>query len=354
MQQRLVFCDESGNTGANLLDSDQHVLVYAFVVMAPASLSQLIDELQEMYRREGITLGELKSGQLIGSLRGRKRYETVGWILSGLGTRIFLSVVEKRYQACSMIAETFLDPFLHEFAPSEMRDRHFRQKFSDACYEVLDDARLTEFLTAVRSDDAAEIVAFGKRLSATLRLHPDDFVSLTAGRMEIRPEAVFRYSKQRENFPKNSHFPASQYAGFYPGLQCVESHLVRIDATAIVLRDEDAQFGEPLDLAVARGRELDRLPGAGDYGALPLNHIESCRSATSAREPGIQIADLAAGLFGRVAHTVLVGEKVAPATQTIAEAWRGTFDADGQHYLMVSNARLQHVSAAIFGGTYAQ
>ena len=132
-----------------------------------------------------------------------------------------------------------------------------------------------------------------------------------------------------------------------------EGHLDRIDTTAIVLRDEDAQFGEPLDLAVARGRELDRVPGAEDYGAFQLNHIESCRSAPSAQEPGIQVADLAAGLFGRVAQTCLVGNTAVPATQRIVEAWRGTFDADREHYLMVSDARLPQVSAAIFGGTYA-
>ena len=196
------------------------------------------------------------------------------------------------------------------------------------------------------------IIAVGKRLSATLRLHPDDFVSYAADRIETRAESVFRYSQRREGFPRNSHIPASQYAAFYPGLQCVDAHLDQIGATAVLVRDEDVHFGEPLDTAVERGRDLDLLPGAGDYGALQLNHIQSCRSASSEQELGIQMADLAAGAFGRAAQECALGNRAAPATQKIVDVWRGTIDLPGTHYVMVSDAKLPHVAAAIFGSDY--
>jgi hypothetical protein len=350
--QQFVFCDEFGNTGAHLLGTDQPLLVYAFVVVNSSSLAKIADELQSLYSKEGIAPGELKSARLIASSRGRKRYEAIGESVCRQGARVLLSIVEKRYQACAMIAETFLDPFLHDDAPPEMKERAFRQKFSDACYDAIDDRRLVEFLEAVRADNAPAIVAVGKRFSATLRLHPDDFVSYAANRMEARTESVFRYSQRRNGLPRNSHIPASQYAAFYPGLQCVDAHLDRIAATAVLVRDEDAHFGEPLDIALERGKDLDLLSGARDYGALQLNRIQSYRSASSEQELGIQIADLAAGVFGRAARACALANQIAPATQKIVDAWRGTIDFPGAHYVMVSDARLPHVAAAIFGSDY--
>jgi hypothetical protein len=109
-QQMLLFCDEFGNTGARILDRHQPVLCYAYVLIEAASLQPLTDELNEIYRKDGIELCELRSAQLLGSLRGRRRYEAIGQVLDTLGANVFLSVVEKRYQACSMIAETLCQP----------------------------------------------------------------------------------------------------------------------------------------------------------------------------------------------------------------------------------------------------
>lgn len=348
MQQRLVFCDEFGNTGGRVCDPHQRVLVYAYVLADPGSITQLIDDVQEIYRKDGVELCELKSAQLIRSLRGRRRYAAIGEILSGSGTSVFLSVVEKRYQACSMIAETFLDPVLHDFAPPEMRLPHFRQKFTDACYDTLNDARITEVVDTIDADNAEDIASLGRRLSATLQLHPDNFVSHAANCMETRAEAVFRYGQIREGLPKNAHLPASQYMGFYPGLQCVERYLAHIDASALLIRDEDAQYGEALTAAVERGMELDQYQDGGDYGAIQLSHIAGSRSASSAQEIGIQMADLAAGLFGRVAQSLVVGDQTSPELASLAALWRGCFVPGASHYMMVSDARLPKVREGIF------
>lgn len=322
-----VFCDEFGNTGAHLLRTEQPALVYAFLVIDPSALVEITNDVRDLYQQENLALCELKSSQLLNSTRGRKRYEAIGAIVSEHGARVFLSIIEKRYQACSMIAETFLDPFLHTHAPPEMAKRPFRQRFSDACYDAISDERLVEFLDAVRSDDARSIGAVGSRLSATLRFHPDGFVSEVAQLMETNPDAVFRYAERREGFPRNSHIPASQYAAFYPGLQFVDDHLGRIHATGVLVRDDDLQFGELLDIAFEHGRILDRLPGAGDYGARPLRNIQTCCAASSDKEFGIQVADLAAGLFGRIVQARIRAEKSSGPPPRIIDAWRGTLDS---------------------------
>jgi hypothetical protein len=297
----------------------------------------------------------LKSLRLLKSPRGLSLFEEIGRPVSELGARVSLSIVEKRYQACSMIAENYFDPELHDFAPKEMRERRFRQKFADASFDTLANERLVDFLTAVDGDAPEDIATVGRRFFETLRFHPDEFVSHAAHCIETRPDRVFRYRQMREGLPKNSHLPTSQYAAFHPGLECVEACLRNICKTGSLLRDQDAQFGEPLDAAFARGRELDQFPGARAYGASrQLNSIESCASASSAQELGIQLADLAAGVFGRMARDLFQNEPRSDDLYRIAEPWRRTLFDMERHYVMVSDAKLADLALVIFGRDYVR
>jgi hypothetical protein len=127
-----------------------------------------------------------------------------------------------------------------------MRERRFRQKFTDACYAMLADGRLVDFLAAVDSDTPEDIAVMGRRLFETLRFHPDEFVSHAAHCIETRAADVFRYAQPRAGFPKNSDLPTNQYAAFHPGLECVEACLRSMCETGSLPRDQDAQFGRVL------------------------------------------------------------------------------------------------------------
>ena len=252
-----------------------------------------------------------------------------------------------------MVVETFLDPELHERAPQEMRLRPFRQKFADACYDTLSDERLIDFLASVENEDPNGIAAVGRGLRETLRFHPDEFVSYVADCIETRANEVFRYRHARAGFPKNTHLPASQYAAFHPGLECVEAYLRSISRTGSLLRDQDSQFGEALDAAFAIGRKLDQLPEARAYGAeRQLNCIEGCGSASSAQQLGIQLADLAAGLFGRMSRDICQDKVKSEELYRLAGPWRETLLDMERHYVMVSDAKLSRIAAAIFGKSY--
>lgn len=349
----LIYCDEFGNTGGRLLDPAQPVLVYAFLMLQSVAMETVGEGVRLLLQEGAASPSELKSSQLLKSRLGRRRLEEIGNHLSNVGARICLSIVEKRYQACSLIRDTYLDPFEHEFAPREVGTRRFAQKFADACYDTLSDGRLVEFLTAVDDDDPQEIAAIGRRLFETLRLHPDEFVSHAAHCIETRADKVFRRGQRHPELPKNSHIPASQYAGFHPGLDCVEACLRAMGETGSLLRDQDAQFGKTLDAAYAIGRELDQHPGAFAYGAeRRLDSIESCASASSEQQLGIQLADLAAGLVGRVARDVCLQSPPKEELYRIVESWQGTLLDMERHFVMVSDARLADMAPALFGKDY--
>lgn len=338
-----------------MLDPAQPVLVYAFVMLQPEALAEIEARLELMLSRSAASPLELKSAQFLRSERGCDRYVEIGEWLSGLGARVCLSIVEKRYQTCSLIKDTYLDPLEHEFAPEEMANHRFAQRFADACYDALSDERLTEFLLAVDGDVPETIAAVGQRLSAMLRFHPDDFVSHAATCIETRPGKVFRRAKRRSALPKNSHIVASQYAAFHPGLDRVEACLRAMGQTGSLLRDHDAQFGELLDWAYAVGRELDQHHGGYAYGAQhQLDSIESCASASSEQQLGIQLADLAAGLVGRIARDVCLRSQSKEELNRIASSWRTALLDMERHYVMVSDARLVDMAPAIFGREYVR
>lgn len=351
----IIFCDEFGNTGGQLFDPAQPILVYSFVILQPAALESVTKQVQSLFKRGAATPSELKSSRLLRSRGGRRRFAEIGQVVCDNGARICLSIVEKRYQVCSLIRDTFLDPFENEFAPKRISERHYAQKFAEACYDSLSDARLGEFLSAVEADVPDGIAAVGRLLSATLRFHPDDFVSEAASCIETRPDKVFRRTQKHLTLPMNAHIPASQYAGFHPGLERVEMCLRTMGETGDLLRDHDAQFGEALDEAYAAGRQLDQLPGARAYGAqFQLNSIRSCVSASSTQQLGLQLADLAAGVVGRIARDQCLKTPPNENLSPIIENWRAALLDMERHYVMVSDAKLDGLAPALFGRQYSR
>ena len=248
-----------------------------------------------------------------------------------------------------MIVETYLDPAYNEQAPPEMCHPRYAQTFADAGYNWLDDACLKEFLAVVHADDPQLIVDVGRRVSVRLRLHPDDFVSYAAARMEVHADRVFRYSQKRSDLPTNSHIPASQYLGFQPAVERLDQALEVLGVTALMVRDDDRQFGHLLHVAFSYAQRLDEIPGARSYGARrQLTQIFGCKDVSSTAEFGVQLADLAAGLAGRVAVTALLQRPLDPAKRALFEAWRGLLLPHEVHYWIFADATMPGVVSALF------
>lgn len=103
MSQKIFF-DESGFTGNNLLSPDQRYFAYASIATDDAEAREFVNELITRY---GIQGGELKGSKLVKFSKGRKAIDE---ILSRFGTRMKVSISEKKFALACKLHEYIFEP----------------------------------------------------------------------------------------------------------------------------------------------------------------------------------------------------------------------------------------------------
>jgi hypothetical protein len=85
-----IYCDESGNTGNELLDLNQEHFVYASVALEPREAELICTKLKSRNRLQG---AELKGKNLLGHERGRRAIDE---LIALVGERAHLVMVQQR------------------------------------------------------------------------------------------------------------------------------------------------------------------------------------------------------------------------------------------------------------------
>jgi hypothetical protein len=371
-----LYCDESGNTGPRLLQTDQPFFVYAFVLLTPKAVKTIHREVVRFYSEEGIQIEDLKSSDLWSSSRGMRRYERIGTLLAQSGALVYFSIVEKRYQACVLIVETFLDPAYNPSAPGaellaawfaenqrripaltndEVRQAavaeavKYNRWLAEQLFACLDDEMLDRFLAAQKADDVPRVRIVGDMVAKRLMLHHND-LTVDAGRRILKGlDDFFRFGERIPGAPINIHLPAGQQAAFVPGLVYVNRHLRSVNIPATLVCDEDRQFGEVLKHAFEQECNRAAAPYAWQFGHTEsLTHITDIEQVTSDNSFGVQLADLAAGLVNRVAVAKVQNRRLTVHQRRVLAAWRPTFAALRNHFFMASNTTLLRVRRMLF------
>jgi hypothetical protein len=170
--------------------------------------------------------------------------------------------------------------------------------------------------------------------------------------MELRPDAVFRYAEPRPDVPIRTGLPPSQYLGFHPGLERLDEALERVGIDAHLVCDQDAQYGDSLGIVFSFGQHLDEIPEGRAYGARrQLARLQSCTHASSAVEFGIQLADLATGLVGRLVQAAITRRPLDSSRQAAYSPWQSLLLPKNDHFLMLSDEILDTVVTALFEGS---
>ncbi|MDR3573073.1 MAG: DUF3800 domain-containing protein [Anaerolineaceae bacterium] len=109
----VVFLDESGNAGANLLDS-QPIFVFAGISVTESNLAEIEAKFDQLKLSYGFKLSdEIKGRDLIRSNNHQFLRESVELILAD-GLPIFGEIIERRFMICCLIVETFFDPVYND------------------------------------------------------------------------------------------------------------------------------------------------------------------------------------------------------------------------------------------------
>lgn len=101
-----VYFDESGFTGNRLLDSQQPIFSYAAVVIEDEEANALVDQIIKKYN---IQNGEIKGGQLVKKIKGRRAIDE---ILESLNGKMKVSVSDKKYALAGKFFEYIFEPSL--------------------------------------------------------------------------------------------------------------------------------------------------------------------------------------------------------------------------------------------------
>lgn len=108
MNERILYFDESGYTGENLLNEKQSTFAYSSVNISPEDARKFVEGIIQKYK---IQNGELKTVKLIRREKGRK---AILEVLEYVKEKCFISVHDKKFALCAKFFEYIIEPFISE------------------------------------------------------------------------------------------------------------------------------------------------------------------------------------------------------------------------------------------------
>jgi hypothetical protein len=291
-----LYCDEAGNTGANYLDSQQPVMVFASWMVACSAESALLEALRDL--TAGSQAREVHAHRLLARSRGWSRAAKFISAAEACGCVPFFYVVEKRHQLAERIVHSLLDP---ETNPRALGVPVLGSPEYGMLVEHLyhlPESAMTAFAKAV-SRPTEDLVrnAINAIVAALLPLDVN-LARAVSGCLENLAEVIESDFSDRNGF-RHAQLTSPHLPGVMRMLEAVDAYAEKSRFGAIdVLHDETSQFGEVL------AGYTDLFAGVGSHGKIPsiaptlppigFAHVRSLRTAPSHERGGIQAADVLA------------------------------------------------------------
>jgi hypothetical protein len=339
---RTVFFDESGTTGSDYFHADTPHMITAAVLLDASTVADVSAKLDDLRTQNRVqSKGELKYATLRKSNTGLGLVRDLGRLLDEHSVAVNYTAVEKHFNVCAMVVETYLDPTLNRLAPPE-NNPELRQEFANVIGETISDSTLRDFVAAAKADDVPELTALGKTIANRLELH---FARLkhVAAAFRLGADNPFRLGEMFESEPRRHNIPTPLTHAFIPTMVHLNMFLDDQGYDAHLVADDDAQFGELFDrlFVLPSNRGFGPDPFLEFVGSIDTSHIKSYTRVASESSVGVQLADLCAGIAREVAFVRSRGGVVQSA---LADAWQPFArckSRSSSHFMMLSATGLK-------------
>ncbi len=322
-----IYCDESGNTGFELLSKSDPFFVYAWVLLTKEQDISIQNDISELLKNEHLPEdSELRSVDMWQSTQGLRRWNEVFRILKKNEVVTFITYVEKKFLLFANIFDTYLDSLHNPKAKDVYFDIDFKRFLGNTFYNVLSEDFLKKYIIAHNSGDIEILKKLGGTLARLLLLHPNKRISETA---QIIFEGLDSLHLEYENIksvPDNIHRLSPHIAIFSMPLLYISDQLASYQLKANLVRDHDEQFGEALNHASKIMSEVS----TNEWNILSNNEDNS------SKRRGLQIADLAAGITSRVLRATYFKHGLKTNQWNIWKSLRGSMQFGKWSYQLTS------------------
>lgn len=337
-----VYSDEVGPTGIDLLNREQPFFATSYLLLDRAAEEEIMTRVPTILQAHSSkTPRELKFSGLGASSGGLRLVAQLLGLLAEVAVPVHVCVVEKRYQACTLIVEAFLDAETHPRRLPQHELRELRQMWANAIYDTISDDLLQGFLAGIRNGGAEQVRDSGRRIADRLMLHPDDRTRNLGLLIREGLATFFHFGGEPSESTSAVMLPTATISAFVPALYCVDQALAERGQRARLISDEDRQHRRFLEL----GWDMARHPEKHGYnlreftgpsvGALTML-VERSEVNSSTSLP-VQLADLTVGCINRVAMSRASDRRLE---SRIARAWQPLHEcikrALPHHFLMCS------------------
>jgi len=340
----VLYADDSGNTGPDLLNADQPLAVTAIVVVTAEQQSLLDRHVSGLLGALTQVPRELKFQRLAKSRKGKALIGRIIELLCDLQLPLFFSVTEKRFLAASLFVEAFLDPICNDNVAPHFSEPSTRKMAANLVNVVSSDDMLRAFLQASREGRTDSLTAVAERVASLLRFHPAPAAPHLAEAIARSAPKPF-VPRLNPEHPRLMNRPTAHTFSLVALLWLVDQHLLESGMRASLIADTDLQFGPVLASAFRLATQVDIGPNPYSDFITPITHILSRTDAHSDDVLGLQLADLSAGLIATsiAAESASVANGNAAAWETLCSMLR---NAPPSSYWVTSEGLLRRLSGA--------
>jgi len=323
-----IYLDESGQTGRDLFQATQPLLVYAGVWLDERSEAAVMAELNHVRQRHAHFRSTAKGKDLIATRKGQAFLVDCLYALSTSNLPTSIVVFNKPYQAAAVIVEDCTDyVYNDQFEAAWISDAESKQFLAEAIHKHSDARHLMAAWKARLSEPFDVFIAAYQRVMFALTLNVDERLSNLAKRMT---NANFREIWEAAKLNQSGDWSYSpNLNGFVAAIQMAHQQAkTRSIPTVDLVHDRQDQFEQELTEVFGALTKASRgvVTVSSGSAEFPLSRFRSLTFLSSSLSEGVRLADLAANVVKAiVSGRHLSGDRLRHVVRWLRSGGDGIF-----------------------------